>query len=228
MIVIDNIRKSYGDNQVLNITGKYKLEANKIHGILGSNGCGKTTLLKIVAGLDEDYEGYLEYDIQGFSKQDITYVKQQPYMINASVMENIIYPLKLRGVVDREKIVDSLIEEFNLKGLIRERATRLSSGETQRVAIARALSFKPRLLILDEPLANLDPEYIEIIERAVLSRVRNDGLTVIIVTHNIRQASRLCDRIYYMNNGEIVEYGQRDVVLSKPRDSRTKKFLSFA
>ena len=98
----------------------------------------------------------------------------------------------------------------------------------QRVALARALSFDPKLIILDEPASNLDPEYIELIEKSLLKRVKNKDLTVIIVTHNISQAKRICDKLYVMHKGKITEYGDTDIVIKSPKREDTRKFLSFA
>lgn len=229
MITIKGIKKYYGLEMVLNISQYINFAPNKIHGIIGNNGSGKTTLLRIISGLDNDFSGEIERE-SPIDLRQITYVKQKPYMMKRTVKENIMYPLKVRGVIseEREQIVGELIKEFKLETLENKDATRLSSGETQRVAIARALSFDPRLLILDEPLSNLDPEYVELIENAIHNRVKSLGTTILIVTHSLSQAKRLCDDIYFMYDGDILEYGQCDMVLNSPIRKETKRFLSYA
>ena len=232
-IEIREIQKKFQDTQVLNIENNIGFESHRIHGLIGPNGAGKTTLLRIIAGVDKDYEGELLYDNKKNHKdiyKEMTYVRQSPYMIKASVKDNILYPLKIRNIVreESESKVECLIKEFRLDELKDKNAKKLSGGEMQRVALARALSFDPKLIILDEPASNLDPEYIELIEKSLLKRVKNKDLTVIIVTHNISQAKRICDKLYVMHKGKITEYGDTDIVIKSPKREDTRKFLSFA
>lgn len=207
-IELKNIKKTYGDRTVLDLEN-LSLEKGKITGITGPNGCGKSTLLNIISGLDEAYEGQVSYDGKPLGRREIdhmTHVFQKPYLFKRTVEENISYPLKLRkiGAKERTTRVDDLIRALEIEDLREKRADRLSGGESQKVALARGLVFNPELLLLDEPTSNIDPESIKILEREILRFNRERGATVIIVTHNLEQAERLCHNILYLEEGKVV------------------------
>ncbi|MCK9217175.1 MAG: ABC transporter ATP-binding protein [Firmicutes bacterium] len=206
-IEIRNVEKYYGDNQVLDID-YLNIEKEKITGITGPNGCGKTTLLNIIGGLDKEFLGEVFYDNNKFSKkvkQAMTIVFQKPYLLKRTVYENIEYPLKLRNMNKKEskaKVLD-VMKKLEITDLMDKRGNKLSGGESQKVALARALVFNPKLLLLDEPTSNIDPEYIVTMENAITQfNLKNKG-TIIIVTHNIQQSERLCHAVINMNRGKI-------------------------
>lgn len=206
-IEIRNVEKYYGDNQVLDID-YLNIEKEKITGITGPNGCGKTTLLNIIGGLDKEFLGEVFYDNNKFSKkvkQTMTIVFQKPYLLKRTVYENIEYPLKLRNMNKKEsktKVLD-VMKKLEITDLMDKRGNKLSGGESQKVALARALVFNPKLLLLDEPTSNIDPEYIVTMENAITQfNLENKG-TIIIVTHNIQQSERLCHVVINMNRGKI-------------------------
>lgn len=201
-IQIENLKKYYGEKQILNIDN-LTIEKGKITGITGANGCGKTTLLNIIAGLDKDYSGRINYDGTKISKkiiEDMTIVFQKPYLFKRTVYENIEYPLKIRKMNKSEmkSLVLNTINNLEIEDLIEKKAHLLSGGESQKVALARALVFKPQLLLLDEPTSNIDPDSVKILEREIIRFNEETGATVIIVTHNINQSTRLAHKIIEM------------------------------
>jgi len=201
-VKIVNLKKYYGERQILNIES-LDIEKGKITGITGSNGCGKTTLLNIIAGLDKDYNGNINYDGVKLSKkiiENMTIVFQKPYLFKRTVYENIEYPLKIRKMNKSEmkSLVLNTINNLEIEHLMEKKAHLLSGGESQKVALARALVFKPQLVLLDEPTSNIDPDSIKILEREIIRFNEKTGATIIIVTHNVDQSTRLAHKIIQM------------------------------
>lgn len=207
-IEIEGIKKFYGRNQVLNIN-RLHIEKGKITGIIGPNGSGKTTLLNIIGGLDRKCQGRVLYNKKKLCKKtskNITSVFQKPYLLRRSVYENIEYPLKIRRI-DKGKaelLVNKIMDDLEIRDLRDKKANKLSGGESQKVALARALVFKPRLLLLDEPTSNIDPEYIKTMEERIIKFNKEDKGTVLIVTHNIEQSKRLSHNIIELRKGQVV------------------------
>nr|Q93KD4.1 RecName: Full=Tungstate uptake system ATP-binding protein TupC [Peptoclostridium acidaminophilum]CAC40784.1 ATPase component of tungstate ABC transporter [Peptoclostridium acidaminophilum] len=207
-ITVSNLKKSYGGSTVLDVES-LTFESGKITGIIGPNGAGKTTLLNIISGIDMDFEGDVEYSGSDYSevKRDITMVFQKGGLLKRSVFENIAYPLKLRGT-DKNEIQQTVVElmrHLGIEELSSKKAHKLSGGETQRVALARALAIKPRALLLDEPTASIDPEYMETIEKCIVDYNRKSKATILIITHSMDQARRLCDNIVFLESGRVGE-----------------------
>ena len=209
VLYIDNLTKKYGKKTVLDIKS-LTIEKEKITGITGPNGCGKSTLLNIISGIDDEFSGDISYNGQALSRgevENMTYVFQKPYLFKRSVLENIAYPLKLRGLSheQRDKRAMEMMVRFEIEDLKDERADLLSGGESQKVALARALVFEPKLLLLDEPTSSIDPDSIEVMEREILDFNKKTQATIVIVTHNMDQASRLCHNILSLNQGKVVD-----------------------
>jgi tungstate transport system ATP-binding protein len=206
-VSIKNLKKYYAEKLVLDIED-LTMERGKITGIIGPNGSGKSTLLNIIAGLDREFLGTVKYDEKLINRsiyKDMTLVLQKPYLFRRKVYENIEYPLKVRKVKKGEikKRIKDIIERFEIEELKDKKAHLLSGGESQKVSLARALVFKPKLLLLDEPTSNIDPESIKIMEREILKFNKETKGTVVIVTHNIEQSKRLCHNIVYLENGKV-------------------------
>ncbi|PKM59875.1 MAG: ABC transporter [Firmicutes bacterium HGW-Firmicutes-4] len=229
-----NIIKTYNEKTVLNLNGDYRdlfFESGKIHGIIGPNGSGKTTLMKIMAGLilptggDVLYSGQpLDQDI----RSKMTYSNHTPTLFSRSVYENIAYPLKIRKGEQAEihQTVTQLLDEFEIDEIKNQSARHLSGGESQKTALARALSFSPKILFLDEPTANIDPKSIQIIETALKKRNREQGLTIIIITHNLSQAFRICNHLTFLDQGSCLFSDTPEKIMASTHPT-IDEFISF-
>lgn len=213
-VSIQNITKEYENKRVLDIP-QHCFSQGKITGIVGVNGAGKSTLIRILGGLEEPSQGQVFYNGDPeFEKyyREITLVFQHPYLLSSSVYHNIAYPLKVRKWPrkDIQHCVKQTMQELDIEHLRDQRATTLSGGERQKVALARAGCFNPSLLLLDEPTANIDPHSIQVLESYIKKLNREKGTTIIIVTHNMEQAQRLCDERITMEEGRIIEFTRRE------------------
>ena len=222
---IKRLVRDYGTKRVLDLE-EVTIEKGTRTAIIGPNGAGKSTLLNIVSRIDSASEGEVVYESE--DPRLVTQVFQQPYMLRTSVERNIQYPLRLRNwPEDRmKKRSDELMEELGLLDLRNQKAWRLSGGETQKVALARALSFEPSLLLLDEPTANIDPATTAEIEEMLLKINREEGTTILFVTHNLAQARRVCNRLLFLDKGKLVESGDCLSILQNPAEEKTRRFIA--
>lgn len=229
-LYMENLTKEYEGRRVLDV-GELSIASGALCGIIGPNGAGKSTLLNLVAGLMKPTGGSLSYGDDtaiAVPYEQMTLVFQSPYLIRTTVEKNIAYPLKMRGW-DRIKIEERIAElasDLGLTDFLKQKSWKLSGGETQKVALARALSFRPKLLMLDEPTANVDPATTAEIEQMLKKINEKEGTTVILVTHNLAQARRLCREIIFMDRGKVVEYGAGEKVLRDPEHERTRRFMA--
>lgn len=224
-ITFEKLQKSYDGRKVLDIE-KGIIKSGSRTAIIGPNGAGKSTLLKILAGLESADSGSLSYDGSAeFPQMDATMVFQKPYLISTTVEKNIAYPMKLRGFSDDEieKRVTELTEELGLTSFRKQKAWKLSGGETQKVSLARALSFKPKLLLLDEPTANVDPYTTAEIEKMLIKA--SEYSTIVLITHNLAQAKRVCNEAMMMHEGKVIEFGLCEEVLLRPSSTETRRFV---
>jgi len=229
---INQIKKIYGEKTVLSIQQENLVLRNgQINGIIGPNGSGKSTLMRIIADLTTATSGTIFYDnspLDDDLRKLLTYASQQAFMLSKTVEENIRYPLKLRNYskVDQQRIAAEQLETFQLEAIRTQKAKNLSGGEAQKTALARALSFSPKLLLLDEPTASIDPQSIKIIESALLKRKVDPSLNTIIITHNLSQAFRICDTLTFIHQGNILFTGVPDDLMLDPNPI-IKEFISF-
>lgn len=227
---IENLTKEYNGKKVLDIKNLV-IEQGTLTAIIGANGAGKTTLLNIIGRLDSQTAGkvsYMENDlIKTNPREAMTLVFQNPYLISTTVEKNIAYPLKLRGWsrFDIEERIDQLTRGLGLEKLRKRKTWKLSGGEIQKVALARALSFKPELLLLDEPTANIDPTTTGEIERMLAKINKEEGTSIILVTHNLPQAKRVCNKLIFLNKGEMIEEGNCKEILKNPVNGLTRQFI---
>ena len=197
------IEKKIGDFQLA--IDSLEFAAGKIHGLVGHNGAGKSILLKIIMGLIRPDAGHIDY--AGLAMDEITLMTQTPYLLHRSVYENVIYPLKIRGVkiaAHREKEIDALLERAGMLSHKEQYALSLSSGERQKLSFLRAVIFEPRLVMMDETLSNLDPDsektIIEMIKEIQAAR----RATWIIVSHQLESKEGLCDFIHRLEGGRLL------------------------
>jgi len=229
---LKNLTKQFGDRTALdNIT--LQIMEGEILGLLGPNGSGKTTLLKILAFLEKTDGGNVSFQGENVTSGQMERMRLQSAMVfqrtllfSTTVYNNVAYGLRVRKI-PRDTIesrVRQALELVRLEGFEKRSAKKLSGGEQQRVALARALVLKTKLLLLDEPTANLDPKNTQIIEE-VIARVNSErGTTIVIATHNMFQAKSLPSRIALMNNGRISEIGSPTEIFG----TLSKDLASFA
>ena len=197
---ITELRKKVGKTDLY--VEDLKIESGLIHGLVGPNGCGKTTLLKLIMGITEPDSGHIDYE--GLKPSDITMMSQRPYLMHANVYDNIIYPLKIRGMkIDRNEI-DGLMERTGLLQIRDQYAGSLSSGERQKLSFLRAMVFRPKMILMDETLSNLDQDSEELFKEIIRERHDEDGSTWLIVSHQWDAMNELFDKVHHMDKGRIV------------------------
>jgi tungstate transport system ATP-binding protein len=232
-VTVKGLCRSAGEKQILRNVS-LEVEDGEVMAIMGPSGAGKTTLLRIVNMLDRPDGGSVAIDgidarnAPNEVRRSMTMVFQKPVVFSMSVYDNIAYGLRLRkkGKAEIDSAVKDVLGLLDMRGKERDYARNLSGGEAQRVAFARAYVLKPKLLLLDEPTANLDRANVSIIERAITDINERYGTTVIIVTHNLFQARRLADRGAFMIDGELAETGKIPEIFEHPVDPRTIAFVS--
>jgi tungstate transport system ATP-binding protein len=226
---LEGVRKEYLGRTVLNVK-ELNINRGEMFAIVGPSGAGKSTLLRILDFLEAPNNGFLRYDGGSISmpvsiavQRDIGMLFQRPELLAATVRENVSFPLKLRGKVDDMR-VEEVLDQMGLTSLATSDTRNLSGGELQRVALARVLVARPKVLLLDEPTANLDPFHVELIEKTTRDLL-DDVMTIVIVTHNVFQARRLADRTGLMLNGEFIEIAETEKFFENPDDERVIDFI---
>jgi len=231
---IEHLSKSFGTKKVLqNIN--LKIIRGEIFAFMGPSGVGKTTLLRLLNLLEIPTTGKLIFNDNDTAILQKNYVMrrmsmlfQRPAIFNTSVFNNVAYGLVIRRV-DKKTIDKKVIDALALVGLAgceNQKALTLSGGEAQRMAFARAIVFKPDVLLLDEPTANLDPANVAKIEE-IIRKIRSElGTTIIMASHNIYQVRRLADRVGILLNGELIEVNTKEQMFTNPNDARSYAFIN--
>jgi tungstate transport system ATP-binding protein len=237
VVVIEarNIRKSYGNLQVLHDVD-LSVREGEVLGLIGPSGSGKSTLLRILDLIEPPSGGELsifgvntveEYSRWLDLRRRMGMLFQRPIVFNASVYDNVAMGLRYRGTprAEIDRRVKEALEAVGLSRYIRSRATDLSGGEQQRVALSRVLVTDPEILILDEPTANLDPGSTATIEAIVMRMNREEGMTVLISTHDLMQGQRLAHRVAVMIEGTVTQVGPPREIFYEPKDQKIARFV---
>ena len=237
MINVENLSKNFGDLKVLkNISTT--INKGEIISIIGPSGSGKSTFLRCINKLEEPTEGHIYIDGMDLmdKKTDINKIRERVGMVfqhfnlfpNMTVLENLtLSPImvKKESKEEAEKYASYLLEKVGLSDKANSYPTQLSGGQKQRIAIARALAIKPEVILFDEPTSALDPEMIkEVLD--VMRDLAKEGMTMLIVTHEMGFARNVGNRILFMDNGEIIEDCSRKNFFENPTNERIKDFLN--
>ena len=224
MLVAKGLRKSYKQREVVKDFG-LTLEAGEVVGLLGPNGAGKTTCFYMIVGLVAADAGSIVLDGKDITsdpmytraKQGVGYLPQEPSVFRKlTVADNIRLVLELRDDLDRagrERELASLLDELQLGHVAEQQGASLSGGERRRCEIARALAAQPRLILLDEPFAGVDPIAVIEIQR-IVRFLKERGIGVLITDHNVRETLGICDRAYIINQGAVLASGSPDEIIA--------------
>ena len=236
MIDIENLHKSFGDVHVLKGID-LNIKEKEVVAIIGPSGSGKSTLLRCMNYLEEPTQGMVSVDgILLDGEANINKVREEVGMVfqrfnlfpHMTVLQNIMLaPMKVRkaSAADAEQTAKKLLERVGLGDKADSYPSQLSGGQQQRVAIARALAMKPKVMLFDEPTSALDPEMVgEVLD--VMRSLAGEGMTMVIVTHEMGFAREVGDRVLFVDDGRILEQGTPEAVLEHPQQDRTRAFLS--
>lgn len=210
-----------------------EVPAGSLTTVLGPSGSGKSTLLALLAGVESPHTGDIRFDgesVLSASAQDrrVALVLQQPYLFPyLTVGENVAFGLAARGVARRARVAeaDRWLSRVGLDGMAGRRPRELSGGEQQRVALVRALATNPRLLLLDEPLASLDPDVRSTLQAMLRSIVTETGVTTVMVTHDLTEAMSLGDRTAVLDGGGLVAEGPSEALFRRPPTRRAAQLV---
>ena len=211
----------------------FEVHAGEFFSLLGPSGCGKTTTLRCIAGFESLSEGSIRLrgerlDDRPPHRRDVGLVFQNYALFpHLTVFDNIAFGLRLRRVPKSEIAarVESVLRLVDLAMMAGRFPAQLSGGQQQRVAIARALAMDPKLMLFDEPTSALDPELVDDVLQA-MQQLARDGMTMIVVTHEMGFARKAADRVVMMDDGKIIEEGTPEHFFQAPEQDRTKQFLS--
>ena len=241
--ILQNVELWYNDFKALHSVSM-DIESNRITAFIGPSGCGKSTLLKSLNRMNDLIEGckisgrllldqediYGDIDVNMLRKR-VGMVFQKPNPFPMSVYDNIAFGPRTHGVKSKrelDEIVENSLKDAAIWDEVKDRlnksALSLSGGQQQRLCIARALSVSPEVLLMDEPTSALDPISTSKIEDLVTELKKN--YTVVIVTHNMQQATRISDKTAFFLLGELVEFGETELIFSVPQDKRCEDYIT--
>ena len=229
---LKNISKKYKDKEILkNIS--FDIKEGELICILGPSGCGKTTLLNIIGGFVSDFSGDVLLSDENINnippeKREIATVFQSYGLFtHKNVIDNVSYGLKLLKIDKhmRKKRARDMLEKVGLAGYEKKKIKELSGGEQQRVAIARSMVLNPKLLLLDEPLSNLDVHLRDVMRKEIKRIQKEFGVTMIIVTHDQEDAFKLADRVIVINEGRIEQVGTPEELYKQPKNNFISSFI---
>ncbi|MCR4943939.1 MAG: amino acid ABC transporter ATP-binding protein [Clostridium sp.] len=237
MIKITNLHKSFGNNEILKGIDEH-IEKGEVVVIIGPSGSGKSTFLRCLNLLETPTEGKIIFEGNDITnkKVNIDKIRENMGMVfqgfnlfpHKSVIDNVtLAPIKVKKI-DPKKArakAEELLDMVGLKDKAETYPSSLSGGQKQRIAIARALAMEPDVMLFDEPTSALDPEMVgEVLN--VMKKLANEGMTMVVVTHEMGFAREVGDRILFIDGGKIVEEGTPDEIFNHPKNERTKDFLS--
>ena len=240
MLEVEHVSKKFKDHQVL-VDVNLKVNQGDVVVILGPSGSGKTTFLRCLNHLEKADTGHLtlggkEYDLSKLSKKEILEIRQKTAFVfqhynlfaNKTALENILEGLVVARKIPKEEAIqraESALEKVGLLAYKDYYPSQLSGGQQQRIGIARAIAVKPDVILLDEPTSALDPELVgDVLD--VMKQLAQEGVTMVVVTHEMGFAREVADRVVFMADGRILEEGTPQQIFDSPKDPRLQDFLS--
>lgn len=216
-VAIENVRVKKPDSGFTLLIDEIKFTNERVNVIAGHNGSGKTTLLRIMALLDSPDSGSVLLNgnaiagkLNGSYRRRIGYLTQKPYLFDMSVFDNIALGLRIRGVFDTSRVRE-MTDALGISHLAGRRIKGLSAGEYQKTAIAQTLIFRPEMLLMDEPCANVDEQSIPLIENAISNLCANNNTLVILTTHSMEQAYRFSSDITVLSDGKLAGFSHENI-----------------
>lgn len=237
MLYVNNLYKCFGEIQVLKGIDEH-IKKGEVLVLIGPSGSGKSTFLRCLNLLEKPTSGEITFEGKSITNKecDINKIREKMGMIfqqfnlfpHKTVLENItMAPIKVKKI-SKEKAIEKAMELLAKVGLsdkANNYPSSLSGGQKQRIAIARALAMEPDVILFDEPTSALDPEMVgEVLN--VMKQLAKDGMTMVVVTHEMGFAKEVGSRIIFMDNGKIIEKGAPNEIFFNPKNSRTREFLS--
>ena len=220
-MTVTGLEKKLGDFS-LSIE-KLVLPGPGVYGLVGPNGCGKSSLAKLMAGLMDADRGVI--DTGGLGPRDITLISRKPYMLDDTVYNNLVYPLKLRNIKPDTWLVDEYLEKMGLSERRNQKARLLSGGEQQKLAFLRALIFRPRLIIADEAMTALDIDSLDLFETLLLDDQKKDPIIWITISHQMAHTRRLADYVFFMYGGKLEAQGSVNEIMTLSTNPHLKQYL---
>lgn len=240
MLEVEHVSKKFKDHQVL-VDVNLKVNQGDVVVILGPSGSGKTTFLRCLNHLEKADTGRLtlggkEYDLSKLSKKEILEIRQKTAFVfqhynlfaNKTALENILEGLVVARKIPKEEAIqraESALEKVGLLAYKDYYPSQLSGGQQQRIGIARAIAVKPDVILLDEPTSALDPELVGDV-LAVMKQLAHEGVTMVVVTHEMSFARDVANHVIFMDGGHIIEENEPHEFFNSPKEERTKQFLS--
>ncbi len=238
MIAVENINKKFGDTEVLkDLNGK--VEKGQVICVIGPSGGGKSTFLRCLNLLEKPTSGKISFEgteLTALNESQINQLREKMGMVfqsfnlfsNMTVIENVkLAPIKVKKMAndDAQKLAVKLLDQVGLADKADQYPASLSGGQQQRVAIARALAMNPDVMLFDEPTSALDPEMVgEVLK--VMQDLANQGMTMVVVTHEMGFAKNVADEVWFMDGGVFAEKGTPDQIFEHPQNERTQDFLA--
>ena len=236
LIQVKNLTKKFKNSLAVNKIN-FEIKKNKTVGLLGPNGCGKTTSIGMMLGLIKPSEGEIIIDNVNLEKANRVSVLSKmnfasPYVElpkRLTVKQNLEVYGKLYDVKNLEKKINQISEELDIKNFLEKKTGELSSGQKNRVTLAKSLINDPEILFLDEPTASLDPDVGDYIRSYIESYKLKNKITILLASHNMTEVERLCDSIIMMKNGKIIDEGTCEEIIKKHgRNNLEETFLKLA
>lgn len=233
---VENLEKTFGTNRVLKDIN-FTVEKGEVISVIGSSGSGKSTLLRCLNRLEEPTKGRILLEGKEITDdgKNLRQMRSKMAMVfqgfnlynNLNVLDNLtIGPVKVlkKSKKEAEEMAIQFLSKVGMEGYVQAKPSQLSGGQKQRVAIARGLSMEPEIMLFDEPTSALDPEMVgEVLE--TMKNLAAEGMTMIVVTHEMEFARDVSDRVLFMDGGIILEQGSPKDIFENPKEERTKEFL---